>query len=492
MSQTSNKIKIGRPLVIGGVASGVGKTTVATGIMGAFRRRGYRVAPFKVGPDYIDPGYHLEAAGTVSRNLDTWLTNGGAVRQIHARGAAGADVSVIEGAMGLFDGRAGAYGQGSTAEVAALTGGAVVLVADCSRLARSLAPILDGFRRFDPELYVGGVILNNVGSPSHGRMLREAAREVGMPVLGLLPRNSGVRLPSRHLGLVPATEHGAAGGDRDFLEAIISFIEENVDLDGLLDLSREPSGPAAPLLDLGEAAGDTPGDGDFLATDDDRGAGAAGGAGTVRLAVARDEAFSFYYIDSLEALEAAGAELIYFSPLRDDRLPDCDGVYLGGGFPEMFAGRLEGNVSMRRSVAAAASGGVPVYAECGGLVYLCRGIEVDGQRHEMVGAVPLEARMTGRRQALGYVEARARSHNILLGAGNRIRGHQFHWSAIEWDQDHLAYDCFSSRQPVVEADGYIHGKLLATYVHIHFAGNPAAATSFITACVRARGVRAGA
>ena len=302
-----------------------------------------------------------------------------------------------------------------------------------------------------------------------------------MPVLGLLPRNSGVRLPSRHLGLVPAAEHGAAGGDRDFVEAIISFIEENVDMDGLLNLAREPSGPPAPVLELEEEGGD------------DLGSARAGaGAGIMRLAVARDEAFSFYYVDSLEALEAAGAELIFFSPLRDDRLPDCDGVYLGGGFPEMFAGRLEGNVSMRRSVAAAASGGVPVYAECGGLVYLCRGIEVDGQRHEMVGAVPLEARMTGRRQALGYVEARARSHNILLGAGNRIRGHQFHWSAIEWDQDHLAYDCFSSRQPVVEADGYIHGKLLATYVHIHFAGNPAAATSFITACVRARGVRVGA
>ena len=481
MSQTRKQLKNSRPLVIGGVASGVGKTTVATGIMGAFRRRGYRVAPFKVGPDYIDPGYHLEAAGAVSRNLDTWITNGEAVRRIYARGAAGADLSVIEGAMGLFDGRAGAYGQGSTAEVAALTGGAVVLVADCSRLARSLAPALDGFARFDPELFVGGVILNNVGSPSHGRMLSEAAREVGMPVLGLLPRNSGVRLPSRHLGLVPAAEHGASGGDLDFLEAIISFVEENVDLDGLLDLSRETSGPAAPAPGVEEAA-----------DDDDRDPRAAAGAGTVRLAVARDEAFSFYYVDSLEALKTAGAELIFFSPLRDDRLPDCDGVYLGGGFPEMFAGGLEGNVSMRRSLAAAAAGGVPVYAECGGLVYLCRGIEVDGQRHEMAGAVPLEARMTGRRQALGYVEARARSHNILLGAGGRIRGHQFHWSAIDWDQDHLAYDCFSSRQPGVEAGGYSHGKVLATYVHIHFAGNPAAAASFIAACVRARGVRAGA
>jgi cobyrinic acid a,c-diamide synthase len=456
-----------RPLVIAGVASGVGKTTVAAGLMGAFRQQGYSVAPFKVGPDYIDPGFHLEASGAVSRNLDTWLTDAAAVKQIFARGSAGAQVSIIEGVMGLFDGRAGAYGQGSTAEVAELTGGAVVLVADCARQARSLAPVLDGFSRFDPDLPVAGVILNNVGSPSHGRMLREAAREVGVPVLGILPRRGDIGLPSRHLGLVPAQEQPE---ENEALQAIIAHVAENVYLDSLLALSREEIGPEVPVA---TAAG----------ADRRRGVPDI----RARIAVARDEAFSFYYVDSMEALEDAGAELVYFSPIRDTEVPVCDGLYLGGGFPEMFADRLEENAGMRRSVAAAVAGGLPAYAECGGLVYLCRGIEVDGGRREMVGAVPLEARMTGRRQALGYVEAKARGRNLLLPAGGRIRGHQFHWSAIEWDDACLAYDCYSSRFPGVESDGYSHGRLLASYVHIHFVGNPGAATSFVNACARTRG-----
>ncbi|MHB1390062.1 MAG: cobyrinate a,c-diamide synthase [Thermoleophilia bacterium] len=447
-----------RPLVIAGHASGVGKTTVAIGLMGAFRRQGLTVAPFKVGPDYIDPGFHARATGVASRNLDTWLTSPGAVRATFSRGAAGADISIVEGVMGLFDGRAGGGDEGSTAEAARLTSGAVVLVVNCAGMARSLAPLLWGFHHFNKEVSLAGTILNNVGSPGHARMLRDAAREAGVPVLGEIPRRSGMTLGSRHLGLVPAEE------SEDFdamLERIIDHVGGNVDLQALAAIAAEPgmepetetvAAPVAPAADAPV------------------------------IAVARDEAFSFYYVDSLEALEAAGARLRYFSPLRDAKLPVCDGLYLGGGFPEMFAGRLTENTGMRRSVAAAVAGGLPTYAECGGMVYLCRGVEVNGRRHEMTGAVESEARMTDRRQALGYVEARARRANILLDEGGRLRGHEFHWSTVEWRDEDLAYDCFSNSKPQVEHEGFSRGNLLATYVHTHFGGDHGGARRFTDAC----------
>lgn len=465
------------PLAIGGVASGVGKTTVAIGLMGAFRRQGIRVAPFKTGPDYIDPGYHLAATGVPSRNLDTWLTSAQVVQEIYARGSAEAEVAVIEGAMGLFDGRAGAGDQCSTAEIARLTGAAVVLVVDCARQARSLAPVLTGFAAFDRRVNLAGAILNNVGSPAHTRILKDAAREAGVPLLGVLPRRRDISLDSRHLGLVQADEPVAAAVRQkgepaaEVIERIIDHVEGNVDLEAMLGLSRgatavvEPRptaavAPAAPVLP---------------------------GQSRIRLAVARDEAFSFYYLDSLEALEAAGAELIYFSPLHDPELPACDGLYIGGGYPEMFAAGLEANGSMRVSVAAAVGDGLPVYAECGGLVYLCRELEVDGRRRTMVGALPLTARMTGSRQALGYVEAEARTDNLMFASGERVRGHEFHWSTIDWQEENLAYDCFSSREPGGRADGFSAGNLLASYVHINFAGNPRAAERLIGACAGVKG-----
>lgn len=469
-----------RPLVIAGNASGAGKTTVATGIMGAFKSGGIAVAPFKVGPDYIDPGFHRQAAGIPSRNLDTWLTSPEAVCSIYRRGSAVADVSVVEGVMGLFDGRAGGRDQGSTAEAARIIGGAVVLVVNCASLARSLAPLIYGFDRFDESLRLAGVILNNVGSAAHARMLRDAAGEAGVPVLGEIPRTGNISLESRHLGLVPA---GECDDSREKLEETAELVKKHVDLEALLALTKVP-GSQFSFSMLKDAECETwkqetgnPETRNSIA----------------RIAVAQDEAFSFYYVDSLEALEAAGAELVYFSPLRDDELPACDGLYLGGGFPEMFATELESNVSMRRSILQAARDGLPVYAECGGLVYLCRGVEVDGARRQMVGAIESEAMMTGRRQALGYVEAKARRQNILIESAGRIRGHQFHWSKVKWQEDHLAYDCFSSKRPEVEQDGYSRGNLLATYVHIHFAGNDgAAAERFVGACVREKEVGAGA
>jgi len=488
-----------RPLIIAGNASGVGKTTVALGVMGACKRRGLRVAPFKVGPDYIDPGYHWLAAGMPSRNLDTWLTPPSQVQEIYQRGVRGRDISIVEGVMGLFDGCAGAQGQsGSTAEISRLLKGAVVLVVDSSRLARSLAPLLQGFAAFDPRLELAGCILNNVGSESHARILKAAAREVGVPVLGILPRRGDILLSSRHLGLVPAAEKESIA---EKIELIIDHIEENVDVKALLATAA-----AVPLTkcrnvtcrdavgDAGEDAvgsrlnaGNVPGE-----TPDKNSAAAGVGAARVRLAVARDEAFSFYYVDSLEALYQAGAQLIYFSPLRDQELPACDGLYLGGGFPEMFAAQLESNTSMRSSIAAAAAAGLPIYAECGGLLYLCQSLESDGKQRQMAAALPLKARMTPRRQALGYVEATVRKDSILMASGEKIRGHRFHWSMVEWLSDYLAYDCFSSRGEMVAPDGFCRHNLLASYVHIHFAGYPDAAAEFVATCAGAKGVNTSA
>ena len=467
-----------RPLIIAGASSGVGKTTIATGIMGALRGRGLKVAPFKVGPDYIDPGYHSRACGVPCRNLDTWLTSPDVVRSIFSRGSLEADVSVVEGVMGLFDGRTDAGNEGSTAEIVGLIGGEVVLVVDCQRQARSLAPVLSGFASFDPELKLAGTILNNVGSASHARILRNAACEAGVDVYGVLPRRDNINMPSRHLGLVPAGERDTDG---EVLARIIEHVAENVDLDALFSLSEVEDTTAAALAGTRSGFEDRPGTGGVK--DSSR----LMKKPRVRIAVARDEAFSFYYVDSLEALERAGAELLYFSPLNDGQLPDCDGLYLGGGFPETFAARLESNVTMRASVMAAVKDGLPTYAECGGLVYLGREVDVDGERRMMSGAIPLAARMTGRRQALGYVEAAARSDNLLLRAGERVHGHEFHWSAIEWQEDMLAYECFSASEPGGKAEGFSSGSLLASYVHIHFDGNENAAAHFIDACAGVKG-----
>jgi cobyrinic acid a,c-diamide synthase len=452
--------------VIAGTASGVGKTTVTAGIMGALRRRGLNVAPFKAGPDYIDPGYHQAAAGRMSRNLDTWLTSADGVRENFLKGAAGADISIIEGVMGLFDGRAGAGDGGSTAEIARLVDGVVILVVDCSSMSRSLAALLQGFAAFDPGLEVAGVILNNVGSERHRMMLVDAAREAGMPVMGAFMRQPELAMASRHLGLVPAGE-----GDREeLLEAIIAAALESLDLDRLLELASPVEGIAS-----------------GIPAEHRRGP-----EEQVRLAVGRDEAFGFYYADGLEALEAAGAVIDYFSPLRDSELPACDGIYLGGGFPEVFATRLAENGAMRAAIAEAAASGMPVYAECGGLVYLCRDVEVSGNRVGMVGAVPLRARMTERRQALGYVEATVCRDSVLFDTGEKVRGHEFHWSDIDWQDDRLAYDCFSARREGVQVDGFCEDNILASYVHINFAGNRGAAERFVNSCRKAKGALTGA
>ena len=448
-------------LVIAGAASGVGKTTVAIGLMRAFSRRGLRVQPFKVGPDYIDPSYHHLACGGRSRNLDTWMVSPEIVRELYDRANDSADLALVEGVMGLFDGRSGRDEAGSAAAVARLLGLPVLLVLDVGKMARSAAAMALGYQRFDPRVKVAGVIANNVGSVGHFEMVRDAVESaIGLPVVGYLPRRDDLQLPERHLGLIPVAE-GTVGVD--FVERVAQQVEETVDLEAVRRLAElaesvavAPSGifPKSPM------------------------------SPRTAIAVAQDEAFCFYYQDNLDLLEAWGASLVPFSPLRDERLPDgVQGVYLGGGFPEAFATSLAGNRSMLASIRFAQADGMPIYAECGGLMYLCAGLtDLEGRRHSMVGIVPAEVTMPGQPLTLGYVEVRARRDTNVLKKGEMARGHEFHWSALETrlDEASTPYEVTGEGR----REGYLEGNLLASYVHLHFASQPYLARNLVQTCVQ--------
>ena len=363
-----------RALVVAAPASGSGKTTVATGLMAALRRRGTAVAPFKVGPDYIDPGYHTLAAGLPGRNLDPVLVGADRIAPLARHGAAGAEVAVVEGVMGLFDGRL-ADGSGSTAEVAGLLGAPVVLVVDARGQSRSVAALLHGFRSFDPAVDLAGVVLNRVGSPRHEEVLRAAAAEVGLPVLGALPRRETLAVPSRHLGLVTAAEHGTAATAA--VDAMAELVAAHVDLDAVTALARPlPPGPAwSPdvVHDAADRGRARPTAGAALEAGAGAPAGRAAGAPPVRVAVFGGQAFTFGYAEHVELLAAAGAEVVVVDPLRDTRLPDgTAALVLPGGFPEEHVGALSANVELRaRGAGARGDSGAPVHAECGGLLYLC-------------------------------------------------------------------------------------------------------------------------
>jgi len=463
-----------RGFVLAGTSSGVGKTSLALGIMGALGRRGHTVAPFKVGPDYIDPTYHASVCGRPSHNLDTWLMppeeavasfersvakvarEAARVRTVATRAETGVAsaargqgvVAVVEGVMGLFDGLAGGGERCSTGEMAKLLGLPVVLVVDCSHTARSAAAVVHGFRTFDPDLPIAGVILNKVAGPSHGRMVEQALAEMASPppVLGVVPRRSDLHLESRHLGLIPTVEDR---GVADVLARIVDHVAEHVDLDSLL----AAAGPMDPgLLGMEDAP---------------RMVGGPGDASRSRVAIARDGAFSFYYQDNFDVLEEEGAELVFFSPVAGDGLPPgCDGVYLGGGYPEVYATELAANSGLGRDLGAAMAAGVRVYAECGGYLYLGREIENADGVHPMAGVLPTRASMTGARLRMGYVEATASESHPLPGAG--FRGHLFHYSATTGSQ-HPAYEV--SRKGETMNDGFAEGHLVASYVHLHFRGS---------------------
>ncbi len=449
-------------LVVAGAASGVGKTTVACALLASLRRRGLRVQPFKAGPDYIDPSYHALAAGVPSRNLDGWLLEPAVVRALFARAAARGDVAVVEGVMGLFDGRDGTSEAGSTAEVAKLIDAPVFVVIDAQAVARTAGAIALGCATYDRSLRVAGFLLNRVGSPAHARWATEAIEAAtGLPVLGALPRDEALALPERHLGLVPTGESAPAAG---FFERLADVAERHVAIERILALAAD-----APALGTAHADLDPP----------------EPPALRARIAIARDEAFTFYYEDSLDLLAAWGAELVPFSPLRDRALPSgAQGVYIGGGFPELHAATLAENAALKTAIRRAAARGAVVYGECGGLMYLGRTLaDLSDRRHEMVGLVPVDSVMRRARLTLGYRDATALRANPFLRAGDTVRGHEFHWSE---PSEPIAADTAAYRLAESDAlEGYSAGSVLASYVHVHFASRVAMARRFVAACGRA-------
>ena len=449
-------------VVVAAPRSGEGKTTVALGLMAALRQRGLRVQGYKVGPDYLDTGYQRYAAGVPGRNLDLFMMGDEAV--VGALAEEPADVAVVEGVMGLFDGHRDGVTPTSTADVAKRLRAPVVLVIDASHLAASVGAVALGFSTFDPDLQVAGVILNRWNPRRSKDAVAAALARAGVEVLGYLPAGDDVALPSRHLGLVVADEEGADAAA--VMDRLGEHVGEHVDIARVLALASEaPAVPASPAAKAAGAAG-LPG------------SAALGPAAGPRLAVAWDEAFAFYYADNLELLRAHGAELVYFSPLEAAELPVCDGLYLGGGYPELHAQGLSENVSLRRSLSAALAAGLPAYAECGGLLYLCESlVDLGGLTWPLVGAVPGRAAMHARLQGMGYREARLFSDSLFGPAGTAVRGHEFHYSTCEIDGGHgAAYLVDGS------PEGFAAGDLFASYVHLHFAGYPALLEHWLERC----------
>lgn len=432
-------------VVIAGTHSGSGKTTVATGIMAALTARGLRVQPFKIGPDFIDPSHHTKICGRVSRNLDPFMTGEDGVLEAFLRASVGSDIAVVEGVMGMFDGVDGTD-LSSTAHVARILNAPVILVVDAKGMSGSVHALIKGFFGYDPTVTPAGVIFNRVGSPRHQQMIE---RSLGVDGLGWIPRNEQLGIQSRHLGLHMADE-------TDSLKSAGAIIEESVNLD--LVLAKAGTAPPLPA--------------DFSAPDPD--------SRKVRIGIARDEAFCFYYQDNLDKLISAGAELVFFSPLRDP-LPDVDGVYLGGGYPELHLAALSSS-RCTKDLRGAADRGLPVYAECGGFMYLSRQIQAE-KTYTMAGILPSDAEMTGRIQALGYVKGEVSSAGTFLPKNLPVTGHEFHYSRALPDHDaRYAFRLFRGKGIDNGKDGLIAGNALGSYTHSYFSRQ--AAVSFITGAER--------
>jgi cobyrinic acid a,c-diamide synthase len=432
-------------IIIAGERSGVGKTTVTLMLLAALSRRSQKVQSFKVGPDYIDPMFHQEVTGRTCRNLDPVLTSEAYVQQCFALHSQDADYALIEGVMGLFDGASGADDYASTAHIARLLELPVILVLDCSRLSRSVAAIAHGYCTFDPRIQMAGVVLNRVGSDRHLELLTNALTSLNLPILGVLRRQDSITIPDRHLGLVPTAELNNVCA---LTKELAHLGETCFNWSKLLPLVK-PTTRNLPVIE--SPAIQNP-------------------AAKVRVAIARDPAFSFYYADNLELLERLGAELFPWSPLRDPKIPEgIQGLYFGGGFPEVFAAELASNAQAQAHVRAQIQAGLPTYAECGGLMYLCEQIiEFTGQAHRMVGILPSVAVM-GKRLTLGYRQAVVLQNSPLMTQGTQVWGHEFHRSELK----------IKPRQPLFQMQGYasnspkklegwqIH-QVHASYLHVHF------------------------
>ena len=450
-------------MIVAAPASGSGKTTVATGLMGALRRAGHRVAPFKVGPDFIDPGYHALATGLPGRNLDPVMLGESLIGPLYRHGTASADIAVVEGVMGLFDGRIAEDGsgpaRGSTAHVAGLLGAPVVLVVDARGQSHSIAALLHGFSTYDTSIRLAGVILNRVGTPRHEQVLRQACEQAGVQVLGVIPRTAELEVPSRHLGLVTAVEYGALA--ERAVGAMTDLVAGHVDVAALVAAAASHVGADAwspePTPDLAPSLGSPPATG-------------------VTVALAAGRAFSFGYAEHRELLTAAGADVVDFDPLVDALPEDTAALVIPGGFPEQFTAELSANETVRGQIRTLAAAGAPVHAECAGLTYLVD--DLDGV--SMCGVLAGSARFT-ERLTLGYRDAVAVTESSLHAVGERVSGHEFHRTAVTFSGDYPSAWGFSSAAGRPVADGVVHGGVHAGYLHTHPAAHPRASSRFVAA-----------
>jgi cobyrinic acid a,c-diamide synthase len=445
-------------LVIAGTSSGSGKTTAMVAIAGALKQRGLSMVTFKVGPDYLDPTYHRAATGAVSHTIDGWMMDRDTVVDTFVSATRGADIALIEGVMGLFDGASATSDEGSTAQIAKWLNAPVLLVIDASGMARTVAAMVHGCSSFDRDLMLAGVLCNRVGSRGHLALLRAAL--VNTPFIGGLPKEPELCFPERHLGLKSAAH---AGIDDHIFETWGQRANEWLDLDQLIAIAK-----SARAVDQRSST-----------------AAAVSASTACRIGYALDEAFHFYYEANLRLLRQAGAELVPFSPIHDRGLPPVDGLYFGGGYPELYAEQLSANAGMRQGLAAFAAQGGPIYGECGGLIYLAKTVRsIDGTSYEMANLIPGEISICDRLQALGYVEVETQVDSLLGPPGTRFRGHQFRYSSIAdfpADLDHI-YVLAARRGGEKRTEGYRRGSVLASYVHAHWASNPAIPAHFVQWC----------
>jgi cobyrinic acid a,c-diamide synthase len=453
-----------RRMVIAGTGSGVGKTTLTIGLMAALMKKGLTVQGFKCGPDYIDPSYHSAVTKRASRNLDSWMLTKDLVLDIFTHGSRGSDISIIEGVMGFFDGKSPETNEGSTAEISMITKSPVLLVVNCESMARSAAAIVKGFQLFTEGTNIAAVIVNKVGSEGHFLLVKKAIeQECRIPVIGYLKREIDIEIPERHLGLIPSMERGELDS---FFDKLGTLISETVDIEKLLELAvAEPlKGCRKPSIFEKQR--------DHL----------------VKIAVAKDSAFNFYYPENLEIMEAKGIELVYFSPLGDEELPDdVDGLYIGGGFPEEFAQDLACNLKAKQSVKQAIESGLPTLAECGGFMYLTEFIEsTDGKKYEMAGVIPGNVHMQTKLAALGYREITGQNANFILEE-MCARGHEFHYSNFHTLGEDIPYAYETKGMRGINKEGYLLHNLVAGYTHFHFASCPEMVENWIKKCLENRG-----
>ena len=452
------KLKNFPRLIIAATHSGAGKTTITCGIIAALRKRGLKVQAYKVGPDYIDTGFHAIAAGCRSQNLDSWLVGTEKLAEIFYSTFGNADIAIIEGVMGLYDGGRG--GISSTAEIAKLLDAPVILVIDAKSAGTSIAATALGFREYDKDVKLAGVILNRIGSASHEKIIVDALNKLDIKSFGAVKRDDELVMPSRHLGLVQAAENNFA----DVVEKLGDKISAQINLDALISISKKFS---ATKISYNNSLSIT--------------------NYTLRIGIARDEAFTFYYAESLRELEKLGAEIIFFSPLHDENLPKVDGLILGGGYPENFAEQLEGNKKIRADIKRAADNGLPIFAECGGYMYLMKSLtNFDGKIFEMCGVIPTQAVMTDKLQMVGYVDATIEKDCIIGKRGDKFHAHEFHFSKEVGGVTDKIFNCEKLRTGEKYFAGYANENVVASYLHVHFAGCISLAENFIKAAFNFR------